>query len=1533
MQTIENLRETVRKLDATGPNGFEGLMAAVLTELTGRTFALASSGSQRGKDGQSILDDGAISFEGKLYEDAVAKDQILSKIAEIAVDEEGQTELWILASTGPISVQHINTAQKAGRKLGIAVKVLAWPATGLSELATLLTMAPTASASFLASHTPTPHVDVVAQLQAVALHPQFSIRSAELNADLQQPSLAPAYALQDNIAWLSGAFASKKRARVVFGQPLSPDDASIAGVLDRRVLRAKLADAIFAKPDGSVAAILGADGNGKSWIFAQAWIHQQVKPLTIILLPDDFKIPSSLESMRDLLITKLIEQSGDSLTAIAENRWRDHLKRWQRHKNTEKPRLVVFIDGLNQREIGNWPHLIDILSELVAEIGGKLVISCRTLFYRDNLEGRLVSNVKKHGVPEWSDSELESLLAPLGTSISLLNVDVVRSLRNPRLFGIAAALLKDRKIDEFGELSVNRLLFEHIRLGAVSDNNSIAPRQFVQDIRLHADQIIKRLSDHQEADLTVFDRPSPLTGHSPQTVAEQFGLISAGRFFEILEDDPSKYILKEDGLSLALGLSLVGSARTALRQGKNVLEALGNVLDPIAALDRTSDVLIAAIVASVLDEAPKEVTAALVQSFIALQNLDQTLYSEFQALLRQDPASFLAALENSALMEGVTANQSWLIQAVHAGRTTPACSVALKDAIRRWLSMYSDQPERMMMPTYHGAPDEKRKEERAKSEAEIANKLQNLCDDERALLDGLVLQKRGDYSRLSALAFRFLAGHPLAQYADSLRNWAFAAALNGGYHDHHQDFNDLIQLNVADWSETRTAILESAKILQNPNTSSIGQCALAYLLFATADSDDAAAANEIVQELTKDRERFGGWRLVEDYCATDPCDPSSSCPPNIDKTAQKYATIDVSKLRLHMGNGQEDHFFEVARAGLARFKPHAAIEVMRRFADQALSRPSDDFRIAAFLLEKHTAALDSAIARRFVTKAAELATEALEQGDKNEEKHIAAQYALLIAFPHMSGDEQLDALLAHPTDKTFLRSLADLFQPCDPLRLEAGLAKAIADGGVVAQFRALAFAEHSRTPLTPRTKELAGSLLTSAHKHVRLSCLGLIRTSQDSNLLAALVASGWTATELDSATNRAEISHGSEALVIASKMGLISIESCLERIDFSSYRNLVELLGSPAALAIAGRLDIAIDKAAIFKIRRNLPDIEQRVEDRYWPSLLSVSDRPASNKTFSPEQLRELSEAGDAWYERQKRNHDAAEQFERELSEAGAQLIIRSVTADLIREIDKTSPQTTDKWLNLFLTIDKEALNNLHNTALAVAEAISYRNSVGALSLMGRLSRGSPPVRATFGRGHLTIDAVTIWAAATNAETIALRFARLDRIGNDYDLANEVLAAIRANREVDLRDYVLDRRNRVEPAHRARAAMLAGLSPAEPWALETIEMLKDSKGFLQGAYKAATYAMDRHRWSKHWSHLIATATNVEDLWRYSILLCKVVDGRFKPSDLATEAPNSLLERFAPTFESGLTDRINRWKNRRDSKLFGMRAPDLAFFPH
>ena len=261
------------------------------------------------------------------------------------------------------------------------------------------------------------------------------------------------------------------------------------------------------------------------------------------------------------------------------------------------------------------------------------------------------------------------------------------------------------------------------------------------------------------------------------------------------------------------------------------------------------------------------------------------------------------------------------------------------------------------------------------------------------------------------------------------------------------------------------------------------------------------------------------------------------------------------------------------------------------------------------------------------------------------------------------------------------------------------------------------------------------------------------------------------------------------------------------------------------------------------------------------------------------------------------------------------------------KRYDDTVPK--DKIHTKILEI---AADNASTTELYILAAISKRDATASLALFERLKTSSPNVRVTFGRDKIGLDSVTAWGAADHTEMKELLFARLDRIGNDHDLAMEVLAAIRAERIDVLRDYVVDRRQRAEPAHRARATMVAGLSPDEIWAVESVEMLKDEHGFLQRAYSGAKYAMERHQWSRHWTGQMRIATDPVDLWRYAILLSKIVDGRFEAFSAEGDSPSPLIERFGTTLNDPIRNRIGRWKNKRESKLFGMNVPDRTFLP-
>jgi len=1526
---IDEFRHCLRLIKPDGENGFEGLIAAVLSDLTGRSFAIASAGSQHGKDGQSALDGGTIFFEAKRYDDAVPKEKVYTKLLELSASSKSQTELYILATTSSVSAQHITVLADSAKHLGIAFFVLTWPSTELSSLATLLAMSSNVTAEFIARQTDLTEDVVEAQLATVREHPQFKARSDELSLLLQQPSLSPAYALPENRTWLRKAFSSRAEARSAFGQALSPADTSISRPLDRSALRDRICQAVFGATNDTVVAILGADGNGKSWIFAQAWCLQQNPPLTVVIVPDDIASPPSPEYCQDLLISKLLSQTGELRISESRERWIKHFGRWQKNLEREAPRIVVFVDGINQRATVNWLKFMDDMSTIVNRLGGRLVFSCRRIYYRDNLENKLLSAVVPVDVPEWSDSELESLLNERGASMTSLDPKIVGSLRNPRIFGIAASLFDAAEITDFGELSVNRLLFEHIQSGTATEGIAPSSRQFVSGICTHAEAVIQRLRDQETEDLNEFETASSAFTQFG-AIADQYVITAAGRFFDEVAENPKKYILKDEGLPLALGLALVQKAREAKRKGKNIDEALSLILDPIAALDRTGDILLGAILTAVLEGTPSQIITPLVRSFVMLQNLDDGRYPEFRAIFRRRPDAFLDAVESSKLTRAVVSNFSWLSDAIHDLEGDVEFESALVISINRWLNSYSLAPERMSPPLVTLTNSDHHYRKLLEREEELSRITDALSPGEHVLLSSMIRQDSGDYSELSLIAFQLLSRRARAPYAQSLRNWSFAASLNGGLRSYRKEFNHLLYFNLIDWSATKNALQVACAPLRESSTSETGQWALIHLLQVTGDDENATEANQMVERLRTGQERFRGWRLIENYCATDPCDPASHEPENITATARDYMSLDPTVLRKFMGVSREDMFYADARTGLARFRPEVAISAVNAFAEEAVTRALPEFRLAAFSLHHDTAALAYPIAMRYIDKARTLAQAVVDAGtDSNDEAWVAAQYALLIAFPHMTGNAQFDALIAHPRDVTMLVDLAYMFRPIEPIKLERTLAGAVRESNTVHQFRTLCFAEHSGTYLTEHVKKLTLELVVSPDALVRLSALSLIRASCDQGLLSGLSNSDWSAAALDAVSQKVEILHGSQALVLAAENGYLSIETCLDRIALPAYEVAVTRLGAEAAVAVGARLTTAIHNATNFHVVGNLPRILQHFERRSWTVTLQVSEAPSQQAAANDPAVR-LADSGDAWYERQQQNEDTAERFERDVTKSGAQIIVHSVTPTLIAAIDNIAPEITNQWLNTFLRLDKRALSNVRNVATLVACVTAKRDVESSFALLDRLAELSAPVGSSFGPSEIPLDSVAAWDGADNAVLRELCFARLDRCSTDYEISLEVLAAIRAERLDVLHDYVIDRRNRPEPAQRARAAMVAGFSPDALWAIETIEMLKDKSGFLHEAYKAAQYSMQRHQWSLHWARQAKTASTAGEFWSAAVLLGKIVDGRFSWSDLNEDPTSEHFERFATTLDAPIRERIQKWKRKRESKLFGMEAPEAIF---
>lgn len=150
------LKTALQTLKDSGADSFEGLLAAVLSEVCGQLFRVASSGSQRGRDGDSAFDEGATYFEAKLYEDSVPQAAVSGKIVDLANDDKGQVDTWILCATSPVSSQHADKYRGSLAAIGIGCLILDWPPGTLPPLAVLLAMAAPRVERFVQDHSQDP---------------------------------------------------------------------------------------------------------------------------------------------------------------------------------------------------------------------------------------------------------------------------------------------------------------------------------------------------------------------------------------------------------------------------------------------------------------------------------------------------------------------------------------------------------------------------------------------------------------------------------------------------------------------------------------------------------------------------------------------------------------------------------------------------------------------------------------------------------------------------------------------------------------------------------------------------------------------------------------------------------------------------------------------------------------------------------------------------------------------------------------------------------------------------------------------------------------------------------------------------------------------------------------------------------------------------------------------------------------------------------------------------------------------------------
>lgn len=783
------------------------------------------------------------------------------------------------------------------------------------------------------------------------------------------------------------------------------------------------------------------------------------------------------------------------------------------------------------------------------------------------------------------------------------------------------------------------------------------------------------------------------------------------------------------------------------------------------------------------------------------------------------------------------------------------------------------------------------------------------------------LESRGDYSKLNRWAINLAAREGLEVYSESLALWCFGNAINGGYGSASDDIYDLVSLNVVDWVQTRDVLRLVFENWAMCGLSIVGKRAVIYGLRSTGDGEDAVSARTLAYETEGETSRGVSWRLVENYCSVDPCDPANEEPENIAGTLEKFRALDLSTLMAGRMSNEHDHFFGMALTGLARFRSHDAINVIKALAEDVVSRSLDGHTYAVFEVALHSSALNQKKASLFLNKAADLAEYAIRQPkDIGNRLWSKAQFLLFTALPHLTGLEQLKALLDHPKDSSPLWDLRYTFKPVLSAFAEQALHDAICSLNVVAQFRILFFAEYCGSVFSEGFNKLVEVLTASEHDLVRLSALSYAATVNDQRLLASVVNSHWSISTASGQGKSIEQGYGSLVLVKAAVIGLISVEDCFNRISPEVWGDFACGLGEAALSLVCVKLQLLVRKALDFSVPAGLPYINKNVRGCFYPASISVSSRPLPDQAgmdFS----NDVDKSFEAFVERNKADQLAYDGFVSQLSSSDAGLIIEFLDSDLITALLGYNKNAILGLVELILQTDSSKLRNLKPFVLALAESMICEDVRLSRDLLEKVSGVEGHVEVVIGHARVPLESVVIWKCCADEMMRDVVFSRLDAAKNDHETSMEVLAAYQASEVNTIKAYVLDRRMRPETLYRARAASVSSFCFAENWAIETVDMLTQEIGFLGDVHKAAKYVLDRHLWSMHWLGELVSAKSNEEVWRVSIILAKIADARFffKLEDFNFNGDELWKDYIGMTLRQ-VGDRVKKWKSAREKSF-------------
>ena len=477
----------------------------------------------------------------------------------------------------------------------------------------------------------------------------------------------------------------------------------------------------------------------------------------------------------------------------------------------------------------------------------------------------------------------------------------------------------------------------------------------------------------------------------------------------------------------------------------------------------------------------------------------------------------------------------------------------------------------------------------------------------------------------------------------------------------------------------------------------------------------------------------------------------------------------------------------------------------------------------------------------------------------------------------------------------------------------------------------LMVARYSAAKMTERSVVSLRKLANDDKSSVRSIAIGALVELGDAEFIKTFANSQWDANALNARECHFERWDGARAIAKAYRQGHLSEQSAVSRVSREHY-HLLALEADDADLSeIPSRLNASVAKMLEVDLPLVGPTITQSSGDQrkaFHTPLRSVEEpqKELSAEDF-PNRLSETEEEFDA---RQERGRKAFETFEDTLSRNDARQIIDDTALATLRSCARSNPNLLEEWATAFLENSGRKVRHIYNFGLRVAEVLSHDNPELAARLFHHLRGNRGFVNIVQGPAALGLESLSIWGAADHSAIDHLRELRLDEAATDHEIAQEVLAALSAGKSTFLDAYIEKKVNCEEPVNVARALIVCGFAQTDKGREAIIAKHEGLPGIVGKAAETARYAYNHNLWAVHWYDLMWRAQSNEEFWRFSILLLKVVGGRYQTWERSEEPCGEPMENFEPSIWREIERRIEKWKKKRSDKLFGDKAP-ASFF--